>query len=160
MKRGLAGVRQIAANRARYKEQWRSEAREAWPRLRQDPAFMLGLGLYWGEGTKSARSPRLALTNSDPGLLRAWLAWCRHVMPDVPLDYSLIIHDDAAVAAAQAFWTRELGVNVRVISIAVSRASRRRGRQLPHGTLKVRAGRGGIEWLTKMLVWLDLARRG
>jgi hypothetical protein len=29
---------------------------------------------------------------------------------------------------------------------------------LPNGTLKVNAGRGGAEWYTKMLAWLDLAR--
>jgi hypothetical protein len=131
MRRGLAGVRQIAANRARQKDQWRAEARAAWPHLRRDPLFTLGLGLYWGEGTKSRRSPRLALTNSDPGLLRAWLAWCRRFMPGIPLDYSLVIHDAAAVPAARAFWARELGVDVQVVSVAVSRSSRRRGRRGP-----------------------------
>ncbi|HEY0979662.1 MAG TPA: hypothetical protein VGE23_02390, partial [Candidatus Paceibacterota bacterium] len=36
--------------------------------------FMLGLGLYWGEGYKRG-SQECALTNSDPAIIRIFLRW-------------------------------------------------------------------------------------
>src|SRR5690606_6694871 len=40
----------------------------------QKELFYLGLGLYWGEGTKSEKSA-LSITNSDPRLLRVAKQW-------------------------------------------------------------------------------------
>jgi hypothetical protein len=157
-KRGLAGVRKIMENRQRRREQWRSEARVLWEQWRHDPFFILGVALYWGEGTKCMTAPRLALTNSDVGMLQVWLRWCQRFMPGVPLDYSLVIHDSCDVAEAIRFWKQALGIDVQVVSVAVSAASKRKRNSLPHGTLKVRVGRGSVEWLTKMLVWLELAQ--
>jgi hypothetical protein len=157
-KRGLAGVRKIMENRQRRRAAWRAEARILWEQWRHDPLFILGVALYWGEGTKCSTAPRLALTNTDVAMLRVWLRWCGRFMPGVPLDYSLVIHDTADVARARRFWKEALGVDVQVVSVAVSSASKRKRNSLPNGTLKVRVGRGSVEWLTKMLVWLDLAQ--
>jgi hypothetical protein len=156
-RRGLAGILKIIENRKQRREQWREEALTLWDRWRGDPLFILGVGLYWGEGTKSQIEKCLALTNSDASLLRLWLRWCRRFMPDVPLGYSLVIHDTCDLRAACRFWKRQLGIEVKVVTVAVSSASTRKRNCLPHGTLKVRAGRGSLEWFTKMLVWLELA---
>jgi hypothetical protein len=157
-KRGLAGVMKIAANRRQRREKWSAEAESLWKQWCHDPFFLLGIGLYWGEGTKSRVDPRLALTNSDVGLLRVWIRWCQRFIPGVPLGFSLIIHDTCEVAVARRFWKRELDVDPKVVTIAVSSASKRRRNCLPYGTLKVRVGRGSREWLTKMLVWLELTQ--
>src|SRR5262249_13938859 len=37
----------------------------------QDAFFTLGLGLYWGEGTKA----ELAIANADPGVIRIFIRW-------------------------------------------------------------------------------------
>jgi hypothetical protein len=158
-KRGLAGVLKIMANREQRRLQWRTEAETLWKKWCREPFFVFGVALYWGEGTKSRRDPRLALTNSDANMLQVWLRWCRRFMPGVPLDCSLIVHDTCNIKSAQRFWNRKLGVDAKVVTVAVSSASKRRRNCLPHGTLKVRVGRGSREWQTKMLVWLELAQR-
>jgi hypothetical protein len=73
----------------------------------------------------------------------------------VPLRCDLGIHEDSDIAAAKRFWKQELGVEVASVTVAVSRASKRMRHTLPHGTLRVVARRGSVEWLTKMLVWLE-----
>ena len=158
-KRGLAGVRKIMENRQRRCEQWQAEARVLWGRWRGDPLFLLGVGLYWGEGQKCRRSASLALSNADPQLLQVWLRWYQRFLPGVPLYSVLHIHDGGDVRAARLFWERQLGIVVNAVAVAVSSASKRKRRTLPNGTLKVRVGRGGLEWYTKMLVWLDLAQQ-
>jgi hypothetical protein len=76
----------------------------------------------------------------------------------VGLNFWLCIHDNCDLEAARAFWRRELNVEITWVSVAVSRASKRRRRSLPHGTLRVSLGRGSLEWYSKMLVWLELAQ--
>jgi hypothetical protein len=157
-----AGIRQAAANRAARRAAWRSEGIRLWERWRDDPFFTFGIALYWGEGTKSPRgrySPSLALTNSDPALLRVWLTWCRRYFPERPIKYSLHLHDTADADAACAFWQRELGITNISVRRAVSRASARHRQTLPNGTLRVRIGRGSVECFTKMHVWLELSQQ-
>jgi hypothetical protein len=52
----------VRQGRARAKK-WTEEARQLWSILCGDPFFMLGVGLYLGEGTKAVRT--LDLSNSD-----------------------------------------------------------------------------------------------
>ena len=152
------GLAQIMANRERRRERWRAEAVSLWEEWRHDPLFVLGVGLYWGEGDKSSNK-RLALSNSDANLLRVWLRWCGRFMPGVRLNFSLSIHDNCDVEAARAFWKRELGIEVTWVSVAVSRASKRKRNTLPHGTLAISLGRGSLEGYVKMMVWLELAQQ-
>ncbi|RCG17845.1 hypothetical protein DTL70_26655 [Streptomyces diacarni] len=70
--------------------------------------FLIGVGLYWAEGSKSKvyrRTEQVTFCNSDPAMIRLYLAWldllgvagehrCFHVM----------IHESADVAAAERFW--------------------------------------------------------
>jgi hypothetical protein len=153
------GRAQIEENHKRRRESWRAEARGLWEQLRADSFFILGVALYWGEGTKCNTTPRLALTNSDVNMLRVWLRWCRRYLPGLPLVYQLHIHENCDLDAALCFWREQLGIDVRVVSRAVSRASKQTRHTLPNGTLKVVVGRGSVEWLTKMLVWLELAQQ-
>ena len=153
------GRAQIMANRDQRQQRWRAEALSLWEQWRHDPLFILGVGLYWGEGEKTSCNKRLALSNADPKLLRTWLRWCSRFVPGVRLNFWLCIHDNADLEEARAFWRRELNVEITWTSVAVSRASKRRRRSLPQGTVKVSLGRGSLEWYTKMLVWLGLAQK-
>ncbi|GHA95007.1 helix-turn-helix domain-containing protein [Streptomyces termitum] len=77
--------------------------------------FLLGVGLYWAEGTKDkphARRERVTFVNSDPGMVRVFAAWLD--LLDVPAErrtYSLMIHETADVAAAELHWAELLGVD-------------------------------------------------
>jgi hypothetical protein len=154
------GVAGAAAKHRQRREKWRAEAVLVWEQLRHDPFFLLGIGLYWGEGGKVrwGSSARLALSNSDPGLLRVWVGWCRRYLPDVPVYSELTVHDTCNVEGARQFWERVLNIPVTSVTIAVSVASKRKRNSLPNGTLKVRVGRGSVEWLTKILTWIELAQ--
>jgi hypothetical protein len=152
------GRAQIEANRKQRRERWHTEAKALWEQWHGDPFFILGIGLYWGEGSKCVPPARLQLTNSDVNMLRVWLRWCRRFLPGVPLYNALCIHDNCDREAALQFWKRELGVDVKCTWVAVSSASKRKRNTLPNGTLHVRVARGGLEWFTKMLVWLELAQ--
>ncbi|MFJ8842777.1 hypothetical protein ACIRFF_07725 [Streptomyces cyaneofuscatus] len=75
--------------------------------------FLLGVGLYWAEGTKSKpyrTQERVTFVNSDPGMIEVFLAWLRLLgVDDEHLRFHVLIHETADVAAAEQFWAELTG---------------------------------------------------
>lgn len=70
--------------------------------------FLLGVGLYWAEGTKSKpyrTQERVTFVNSDPGMIEVFLAWLRLLgVDDDHLRFHVLIHETADVMGAERFW--------------------------------------------------------
>lgn len=66
--------------------------------------FLVGVALYWAEGSKSKpwrRLHRLQLINSDEGVIRLFLTWLARLGVDRQrLGFRLHIHETADVEAA------------------------------------------------------------
>ncbi len=142
------------ASKAR-REVWREEADTLWGRWCFEPLFTLGLGIYWGEGSRGTFS----VSNSDPSLLKAWVRWCHKYAPDCTLRLSVQVYPGTDVGRATSYWKEVLDLpdsttNVSVFPERVVRASRR---TLPNGVLQVALRKGNTEWLIKMLRWLEYA---
>lgn len=78
--------------------------------------FLVGVGLYWSEGTKSKphrRSETVVFINSDPDMIQTYLAWLSllGVEPE-RLRYRVMIHESAQVADAERYWASLVGVDV------------------------------------------------
>lgn len=76
--------------------------------------FMVGVALYWAEGTKDktyARRERATFVNSDADVIRIYLAWLRllGVTPD-RLSCRVMIHESADVEGAEKYWADLVGV--------------------------------------------------
>ncbi len=99
--------------------------------------FGLGLGLYWGEGTKrSLTSVRLG--NTDPYLVQAFLFFLRRFygIHNLRLRFALQIFTDMNQKEEEKFWQKFLGVeakqfyktiNTRSGSIGTYRAKSKHG---------------------------------
>lgn len=83
-------------------------------RLTDREILVAGAMLYWAEGTKSKpwrRSERVTFVNSDPELIRFYLAWLRLVgVTEDRLRLNVQIHESADVAAAVLFWAELAGI--------------------------------------------------
>ncbi|MGW2679292.1 hypothetical protein [Streptomyces sp. NPDC001436] len=86
----------------------KQEAAAAIGALSDRELFLLGVGLYWSEGSKDkpyARRERATFVNSDPGMIRVYLAWLRLLgIKEEHLRFTLMIHETADVAGAERFW--------------------------------------------------------
>ncbi len=71
--------------------------------------FMLGLGLYWGEGYKNGNE-ECALTNSDPGVIQAFIRWARSAYgirhTDLILRVSVNEAHRSRVGAIEKYWSQ------------------------------------------------------
>ena len=76
--------------------------------------MLLGVALYWAEGTKDkpyARRERIAFINSDPGMIRLFLRWLDLIGVDpARRRYCVSIHESADVAAAEEYWRLMIGL--------------------------------------------------
>jgi hypothetical protein len=70
----------------------------------------LGLGLYWGEGTKRDLSA-LRLANSDPRLIRAFLHFLTELtgVKREKITFMLHVFEDVIKEDAISYWMKEIG---------------------------------------------------
>jgi hypothetical protein len=63
---------------------------------------------YWAEGCKSKPwrpSESMVFTNSDPGMIKLFLAWLDVICVDrTQVHFRVSIHESADLAAAESFW--------------------------------------------------------
>lgn len=133
-----------------------AEADSMLVKFQNDPLFNMGIGLYWGEGSK--RTPELQISNSDPALVKVWLQWLKKFAPNHAYRSSLNIHDNADKEKAVEHW-RKVGIDGGLkVYVSVSKASKRKleiGR-LPNGTISISMGKGSREWYTMMMHWIQM----
>jgi hypothetical protein len=77
--------------------------------------FLLGVALYWAEGTKDKpydRRETVTFTNSDPDVITVFMAWLAliGVRPD-GCGFRVHIHETADAVAAVAYWADVIGVD-------------------------------------------------
>lgn len=101
-----------------------------------------GLGLYWGEGTKSdQRSVRLG--NSDPKIIKKFMEFLVVIcgIQTEKLQFGLQVFDDTDPMATERFWARELGIDLSQFTKTTVTKSRGKGtyrNKAEHGVLTLK----------------------
>jgi hypothetical protein len=84
----------------------REEARRFAMDHLDDPFFVAGVVLYWGEGAKTGSN--LILANSDPAVLRLFISWVRQYCgADAEFVLSLHLHEGNDDRQARAYWRQQ-----------------------------------------------------
>ncbi|MYQ45115.1 hypothetical protein GTW40_08590 [Streptomyces sp. SID4985] len=149
MQEGLA--RHRAAEREKREESKSSAVRDV-AELTDRELFVAGVALYWAEGAKSKpydRRERAVFVNSDPGVIKTYLAWLDLLDVDRErLGYRVLIHESADIPAAHRFWAEVAGVDVAVFAKPTlkkhnPRTVRKNTGEGYHGCLVVTVARSG-----------------
>ncbi|XIE78845.1 hypothetical protein AB6O49_13635 [Streptomyces sp. SBR177] len=87
--------------------------------LTERELFLVGVGLYWAEGSKSkpyARREVVTFVNSDPDMITIYLAWLDLLgVERERLRFHVMIHENADVAAAERYWAELARVDVSAL---------------------------------------------
>ncbi|MEU0739030.1 hypothetical protein [Streptomyces sp. NPDC006134] len=103
--------------RIREEERQRTKeaAKQAVGKLSSRELFLLGVGLYWAEGGKDKpydRRENVTFVNSDPGMIRVFLAWLDLLgVERERLRFTVMIHESADVAGAERYWAGLVGAD-------------------------------------------------
>lgn len=77
--------------------------------------FLVGVGLYWAEGSKDKpydRRENVTFVNSDPGMIETFLRWLDLLgVERNRVRYCVMIHESADVAAAERYWAEFVGAD-------------------------------------------------
>ena len=103
--------------------------------------YGLGLGLYWGEGTK-ANKLSVRLGNSDPKLIRAFIVFLKqcYKIKESKLKYGLQVFKIDSVQEAIHFWLKSLPAKreqFHKVTVTPTRGKGTYRRKMPHGVLTV-----------------------
>jgi hypothetical protein len=96
----------------------KSEAFEQIGVLTERELMLVGAALYWSEGAKDkpyARRESVLFINSDPDMIRVFLAWLRRL--GVPLDqcrFRISIHETAVLSEAEEYWRDITGASAEL----------------------------------------------
>lgn len=154
-------------NGIRRKEIWeekRQTLKDSYCPPIHNPKFMIGLGLYWGEGSKYSKTCT-AMSSSDWIMLKAFTNWVNDFFPDDFSRFSVGIghyypeRDDEI----KRFWSEKLGIDLSNFiksTFSVSKSSqRKKGNTLPYGTAQIRvAGEGNWKIRQKIEKSLEVTR--
>ncbi|MEU0300097.1 hypothetical protein ABZ252_11600 [Streptomyces sp. NPDC006175] len=113
--------------------------------------LLIGVGLYWSEGTKDKpydRRENLTFVNSDPGMIETYLAWLAvvGVTPD-RICFRVMIHETADVEAAERYWAELVGIDASALQKTTlkkhnPKTSRKNTGETYRGCLVIRVAQG------------------
>ncbi len=126
-------------------------------KIDQDMLKMIGIGLYWGEGSKRKKG-MARISNSDPDLIKMGMRFFREVceVKEDRFRAHIHIHSHNAVKKAERYWSNVTGVPTSQFfkTYAIKSKSSKNLRQtLPYGTIDV--GVGDTKLLLKVLGWIE-----
>lgn len=140
---------------ARVYEEAREEAREELGNLKYNPLFIAGLMLYWGGGTKAAKS-QIRLANSDPELAKLFVDFLQKVcrIPEEKIKIALLSYADSDDPSLRRFWSFALKIPLSQFQKTVIIASTPKTRHLVGGVCTIVVSSSYFR--EKMLEWLKL----
>lgn len=149
---GMVARQRAVAERWAAEQRQQDAHRDAVGPLTARELFLLGVGLYWAEGTKSKPwrpSHMLMFCNSDVTVINVFLAWLDLLGVDRKrLRCRVLIHESADVDAAARFWHEITGPRAVFMATGVKRHRPKDGqkehrRALPRLSRGPSRGRGG-----------------
>lgn len=97
------------------RQQTKEAAKQAIGDLSPRELFLVGVGLYWAEGSKDKpydRRENVTFVNSDPGMIQVFLAWLDLLGVDRKrLRFNVMIHESADVGGAEQYWAELVGAD-------------------------------------------------
>jgi hypothetical protein len=109
-------LRLIVARRREYweklREKYRQKARNEFPRFLNDPLFVAGISLYWGEGHSKMQGGRVELANVDPRMISIFARFLTEIakISKEKIRVWLILYTDLSEKRCKSFWSQASGI--------------------------------------------------
>lgn len=151
--------RQTALAQQRH-QAWRSAAERQVGRCTRRDLWIIGIGLYLGEGTKRGPGHEVRFANSDPAIIRCMMRFFREICGVQESKFRLAVHayDGMDISAIERYWMQVTGIpntQVQKTYLGVSRASthRRSPHRLPFGTAHIKISDTAL--FHRIMGWID-----
>lgn len=130
------------------KQRWenlKSNVYDQYDPLIKDPKFMLGLGVYWGEGNKSNS---FGMSNADPETIKVFMYWAKNYF-DVSSFRACVHHyNEDKDKEVRLWWSQIISLPLSCFNrslFTVSKSSLLKRKTLENGTMHITAK--GNSWI-------------
>ncbi len=150
------------ANRARWAKKYKEyklNAESQFSQFKNDPLFISGLMLFWGEGNKSPKDSTVRLANSDPAMIRIFYNFLTNTMGVDPnkIKIHLLLYPDLVDEMQKSFWSKAIGIPLSQFIKSTYIKGRHPTRRLSYGVCMIYVC--SRELKDKILVWLNLYQK-
>lgn len=149
----------VAANKKRWTdthEAYRQEAVKEFSKLKDDPLFLAGIMLYWGEGEKQQKSSQVRLSNSEPEMLKIFYLFLIKVIkihPDKIFSW-LLLYPDLIDSVQKNFWSKTTNIPLDNFKKSIYIKGRHPTKRLSYGVCTVYVNSRALK--ERILKWLEL----
>ena len=143
----------------------KGQAKKDINKLSKRDVFMLGIGLYWGEGAKRS-GETVSLMNCDPKIINTTIKWLQNTCSLKSENFKLTVHayPDNNINKCIRYWSLETGIpKTQFCKSQIDRRTDKKSKKknmLPYGTLKIVVRSNGNEdfgvYLHRRIIgWID-----
>ena len=149
----------VAANKKRWAdthEVYRQEATKEFSKLKDDPLFLAGIMLYWGEGEKQQKSSQVRLSNSEPEMIRIFYLFLIKALKISPekIKAWLLLYPDLIDPVQKNFWSKATGIPISQFSKSTYIKGRHPTKRLSYGVCTIHISSRALK--ERVLKWLEL----
>ena len=147
------------ANRERWKikhEEYRDSAAREFEKLKNDPLFLAGVMLYWGEGDKVLKNCIVRLGNSEPEMIRIFnlfLTKSLGISPEKIYAW-LLLYPDLIDTVQRNLWSKATGLKLNQFKRSVYIKGRHPTKRMSYGVCTVSINSRALK--ERMIKWLEL----
>lgn len=147
------------ANRERWKikhQEYRNAAVKEFDKLKNDPLFIAGLMLYWGEGDKVLKNSIVRLGNSEPEMIRVFNLFLTKKL-NISSDriYAwLLLYPDLVDSVQKNFWAKATGLSIDRFKKSIYIKGRHPTKRLSYGVCTIVVHSRALK--ERILKWLEL----
>jgi hypothetical protein len=152
----------VAATRKKFAllhEEYRQKAIEEFKTKKNDPIFIAGVMLYWGEGDKKLENGQVCLSNSDPEMIKIFYLFLARTT-GVPLEKigaRLILYPDLIESVQKNIWSKVTKIPISKFTRSTYIQGRHPTKRNSYGVCLVRVC--SRELKEKILVWINLYQK-
>lgn len=152
--------RMAEANRERWRikhEEYRALAVKEFAVLKNDPLFLAGLMLYWGEGEKNPKSSQVKLTNSDPAMIKTFYLFLRKAVQisEDKIHAWLLLYPDLVDSVQKNFWSVTTGLSLDKFKKSIVIQGRHPSKRLSYGVCTIFVSSRALK--ERVLKWIELS---
>lgn len=94
----------------RLKQFYKKQKKLVFPLTKRE-SFLVGLFLYWGEGSKT-QPTMLSISNTDPSVIKFFITWSAKSLeiPKEKIKIQLHLYEDMDIKKEMQFWSKTLNV--------------------------------------------------
>lgn len=133
----------------------RSEAIKDFQHYKDNPLFISGIMLYWGEGDKIGKD-KVRLTNTDPSLIKVFVLFLTEVLqiPAEKVRAQVLVYPDLDERTTREYWIRESGLSDSNFLKSTPIQGKHKTRRLGYGVCIIHISSTYLK--VKVLEWLRL----